>query len=77
MKYTVVTTAGRYDFDNEVALSKWAVRNGYNFTGTHLSTRTRAELQGAPKFFGLYGPMYDGPGVIRYETPQAYEELSK
>ncbi len=36
----------------------------------------RPELQGHPKFIGLNGPMWDGPGQIRYETPEAYRVLS-
>lgn len=37
----------------------------------------RAELHNQPKFSGLLGPMYDGPGKIRYETAKRYRELSQ
>lgn len=43
------------------------------FTG-HIADHE--ELEGAPIFDGLHGPMYDGPGVIRYETPEAHARLS-
>ncbi|HEY1900746.1 MAG TPA: hypothetical protein VGG49_13240 [Steroidobacteraceae bacterium] len=37
----------------------------------------RAELIGQPKFEQLAGPMYDGPGVIRYEDWLANDVLSR
>ena len=49
---------------------------GFNYTGEHTSPQTRAELQGQPRFSELFGPMYDGPNVIRYEDEQAYNILS-
>lgn len=36
----------------------------------------REEIQGQPKFDGLAGPSYDGPGVVRYEDWASYERLS-
>ena len=48
---------------------------GYKFTGFHRSEYSRAELQGLPKFSGLYGPMW-GDGQIRYETEEAYLDIS-
>ena len=41
----------------------------------------RDELQGQPRFTGLYGPMYDGETaagevMIRYETSDAYRVYS-
>lgn len=50
---------------------------GYQATGkVEDNPCRRAELQGHPKFMGLNGPMWDGPGMIRYETPAAYQVLS-
>jgi hypothetical protein len=49
---------------------------GFEFTGLHQNPRTRKELQGAPKFMGVNGPMWDGDG-IRYETREAYAALSE
>ena len=34
-------------------------------------------LRGLPVFKELIGPMPDGRGVIRYETPEVFEELTK
>lgn len=50
--------------------------------GFHASKSTRAELQMEPTFYGFLGPMWggyksDGTPIIRYETSEAYGELSK
>jgi hypothetical protein len=37
----------------------------------------RPELAGQPTFDKLVGPMYGGPGIARYETPERYDELSR
>lgn len=39
---------------------------GFALTGTVSNPRLRAELQGAPKFKGVAGPMWDGDR-LRYE----------
>jgi hypothetical protein len=36
----------------------------------------RSELVGQPIFRNVLGPMYDGPGVVRYETAAAYKTIS-
>lgn len=36
----------------------------------------REEIQGQPIFPGLLGPMYDGPGVVRYEDSESNDRLS-
>ena len=41
---------------------------------TYGGTR-RIELDGAPMFDKLIGPIYDGPGVCRYETQAVYNSL--
>ncbi len=50
-------------------------------TGTHArgvnQIELRQEIQDKPRFSGLLGPMYDGPGVCRYEDRQTYAELSQ
>lgn len=48
---------------------------GYEFTGWNDNHRQREELQGAPKFKGIAGPMWDG-GYIRYESVAVYAQLS-
>lgn len=49
---------------------------GFVFSGLNRNPAHRAALQGQPKFTGLCGPMFGGPGVVRYETPAAYARLS-
>lgn len=34
-------------------------------------------LRGLPVFRGLVGPMPEGKGVIRYESPEVFETLTK
>lgn len=36
----------------------------------------RAELDNQPEFEGFLGPMWDG-GMLRYETPEIYDILSR
>jgi hypothetical protein len=51
---------------------------GIRHTGYHETYgRQRPELESQPKFDNLLGPMYDGPGKVRYETLEAYEQLSR
>ena len=38
---------------------------------------TDLELRGAPVFRSLVGPMPEGKNVIRYETPEVFEMLTK
>jgi hypothetical protein len=38
---------------------------------------TDLSLRGLPVFRGLVGPMPDGKGVIRYESPEVFETLTK
>ena len=38
---------------------------------------TDLALRGLPVFRGLIGPMPDGKTVIRYETPEVFESLTK
>jgi hypothetical protein len=37
----------------------------------------REEMHGQPMFTKVIGPMYGGPGIVRYEDEAAYEKLSK
>lgn len=48
---------------------------GFKVRTAHHNPRTRPELQGAPVFSGLCGPMWDGD-AIRYEDPEANDRLS-
>lgn len=38
---------------------------------------TDLDLRGSPVFRGLVGPIPDGKGVARYETPEVFEALTK
>jgi hypothetical protein len=38
---------------------------------------TELSLRGLPLFRGLVGPMPDGKGVARYESPEVFETLTK
>lgn len=38
---------------------------------------TDLSLRGLPVFRGLIGPMPDGKGVVRYESPEVFEMLTK
>ena len=49
----------------------------YDIVGTNENPNSRPELQGQPKLRGFLGPMYDGNGVVRYETQTAYNIYSQ
>ena len=38
---------------------------------------TDLTLRGMPVFRGLIGPMPEGKGVVRYETPEVFESLTQ
>ena len=38
---------------------------------------TDLSLRGKPVFRGLIGPMPEGKNVVRYETPEVFEALTK
>jgi len=49
---------------------------GIHKIGVETNPSRRPELQGCPKFDQLLGPMWNGPGKIRYETKAVYDALS-
>src|ERR1051325_1198092 len=53
------------EFPRETAIASIEAM-GFEFIGENRNQVHRAELQGAPKFKGLCGPMWDG-NAIRYE----------
>jgi hypothetical protein len=59
------------DYPNEESLTKLHTQIGVDDCSTDLS------LRGLPVFRGLIGPMPDGKGVIRYESPEVFETLTK
>jgi len=59
------------DYDTEEALQKKHVQVGVDDCSTDL------ELRGLPVFRGLIGPMPEGGNVIRYESPEVFETITK
>jgi len=59
------------DYDNNEALLKRHCQVGVDDCSTDLG------LRGLPVFRGLIGPMPEGKNVIRYESPEVFETLTK
>ncbi len=75
----VMTVEGRTIVVNvalEDAVTAFGVR-GFAQRGTFNRPGTRAELQGAPTFKGLLGPMFESATEVRYECPASYVEASR
>jgi len=64
------------------SVAVWARSVGYTVTGVKEQSSNprmqfRAEMVGEPIIAELVGPMYDGDGVVRYESTEAYDALSR
>jgi hypothetical protein len=59
------------DYASEHDLLKRHVQIGVDDCSTDL------QLRGLPVFRGLIGPMPEGQNIIRYETPEVFETLTK
>ena len=59
------------DYDSREALQKRHTQIGVDDCSTDLG------LRGLPVFRGLIGPMPEGPNIIRYESPDVFETLTK
>ena len=59
------------DFPNSEALLKMHSQIGIDDCSTDLA------LRGYPLFKGLIGPMPEGKQVVRYESPDVFEALTK
>ena len=59
------------DYDNAEALLRRHLQVGIDDCSTDL------DLRGLPVFRGLIGPMPEGQDIIRYETPEVFETLTK
>jgi hypothetical protein len=59
------------DYDSQEALLKRHSQVGVDDCSTDLG------LRGLPVFRGLIGPMPEGKSVIRYESPEVFESLTK
>ena len=59
------------DYDSEEEVLKRHIQIGIDDCSSDLTIR------GCPVFRGLIGPMPEIGGVIRYETPEVFETLTK
>jgi len=59
------------DYDSPEDLLKRHTQVGVDDCSTDL------DLRGLPVFRGLIGPIPEGPHVIRYESPEVFETLTK
>jgi hypothetical protein len=59
------------DFDSAEGILRSHLQVGADDCSTDLA------LRGAPVFRSLIGPMPEGRNVIRYETPEVFETLTK
>ena len=59
------------DYEHEDAVLRMHTQIGVDDCSTDLT------LRGMPVFRGLIGPMPEGKGVVRYETPEVFESLTK
>jgi hypothetical protein len=59
------------DFDSAEPLRKSHTQIGIDDCSTDL------ELRGEPVFRGLIGPMPEGKEIVRYESPEVFESLTK
>src|SRR5580698_6893092 len=59
------------DYDTADALLKRHSQVGVDDCSTDL------DLRGMPVFRGLIGPMPEGKDVVRYESPEVFETLTK
>jgi hypothetical protein len=59
------------DYDKKESLLRLHSQIGIDDSSTDLS------LRGLPVFRGLIGPIPDGKGVVRYESPEVFETLTK
>ncbi|MDR0391544.1 MAG: hypothetical protein LBH59_06535 [Planctomycetaceae bacterium] len=74
--YRVVTRGGEgeyriRDFISEEEILRRHIKVGVDDCSTNMS------LRGQPIFKGLIGPMSDGNGVVRYESPEVFEQMTK
>ena len=57
--------------NEEISLGEVLAKVGVDDCSTDLS------LRGKPVFRGLIGPIPDGKGIARYESPEVFETLTK
>lgn len=59
------------DYNKQDALCKLHTQIGIDDCSTDLG------LRGQPVFQGLIGPMPEGKNIVRYESPEVFETLTK
>ena len=59
------------DYASQEPLLKTHTQVGIDDCSTNLS------LRGLPVFSGLVGPMPEGKNIVRYESPEVFESLTK
>ncbi|MGE0757715.1 MAG: hypothetical protein AB7F89_12240 [Pirellulaceae bacterium] len=59
------------DYDKQESLTRLHTQIGVDDSSTDLS------LRGLPVFKGLIGPIPEGKNVVRYESPEVFETLTK
>ncbi len=59
------------DYQHDEKVLKMHTQIGIDDCSTDLS------LRGMPVFRGLIGPMPEGSEIVRYETPEVFENLTK
>jgi hypothetical protein len=59
------------DFDSAEGILRMHLQVGADDCSTDL------DLRGAPVFRSLIGPMPEGRNIVRYETPEVFEALTK
>lgn len=59
------------DYSHQETVLKMHTQIGIDDCSTDLA------LRGMPVFRGLIGPMPEGKGIVRYESPEVFETLTK
>jgi hypothetical protein len=59
------------DYVSEEEIQRWHVQAGVSDYSLDVSVR------GRPIFKGLIGPMPEAGGVLRYESPEVFEQMTK
>lgn len=59
------------DYDKKESLLRIHSQIGIDDSSTDLT------LRGLPVFRGLIGPIPEGKGIVRYESPEVFETLTK
>ncbi|MDR0609008.1 MAG: hypothetical protein LBG58_02765, partial [Planctomycetaceae bacterium] len=74
--YRVVTRGPEGDYRIRDYTSEEEIRHRHIQIGTD-DCSTDMSLRGRPVFKGLIGPMAESGGVVRYESPDVFEQMTK